>query len=154
MKNKAVENMIRTQFNIEDSVKVKITFILYMNDIYEFDVEWYEGDVRHHTVLQLPRIKIKRQPQLVNTADQKVVQIKELLAKMGESRVVSWMVTSQGIELVRFSTDGIPVDYPLQTINEEECIINIVADICSAFVMARVLRTFVELRETANNEIE
>lgn len=63
MKHKAVEVLVRVQFNIPDETHVKVQFLSSVDNNYEFEVEWYgdEGDYRHQCNLTLPSISFQTQ---------------------------------------------------------------------------------------------
>lgn len=42
MKNKAVEAMVRVQFNIPDDVEVEVEFLYYENKKHSFCVQWVD----------------------------------------------------------------------------------------------------------------
>ena len=58
MKHKAVEALVRIQFNIPEEEPVKVEFLAFYNNKYYFEVSWYsdEGDFYHQCNLTLPHI--------------------------------------------------------------------------------------------------
>lgn len=62
MKHTAVESLVRNQFNIPDTVEVKVKFLDSYNDSYEYEVEWWgDGDLRNQCNLRLPHITYSTQ---------------------------------------------------------------------------------------------
>jgi len=59
MKHKAVENLIRTQFNIPENIIVKVNFLYMANSLYTFEVEWYDNGCRNQCNLSLPHISFQ-----------------------------------------------------------------------------------------------
>lgn len=58
MKHKAVENLVRTQFNIPENQKVSVTFLARVDDLYEYEVEWWdENQNRYQSNMKLPHIE-------------------------------------------------------------------------------------------------
>lgn len=57
MKNKAVEAMVRVQFNIpNDNKTVSVVFLASDGGMYEFDVSWIATDVSFQFKIKLPYI--------------------------------------------------------------------------------------------------
>lgn len=61
MKHKAVESMVRIQFNIPDDEPVTVKFLSLIGNNYDFEVSWYsdEGDFYHQCNLTLPHISFQ-----------------------------------------------------------------------------------------------
>ena len=58
MKHSSVRALIRTQFNIDPCIDIDVKFLSLIDDIYHFEVEWWERDtIRKQCNLQLPQIK-------------------------------------------------------------------------------------------------
>ena len=57
MKHKSVEVLVRSQFNIPDDDDVKVTFIMLFNNMYTFEVEWFNSDVCYQSHFELPHIE-------------------------------------------------------------------------------------------------
>lgn len=66
MKHKAVEAMVRVQFNIPDDIEVLVTFLALYNEHYEFEIEWWSGEsVRHQCNCRLPHLAQQNQDMAV-----------------------------------------------------------------------------------------
>jgi hypothetical protein len=59
MKNKAVEAMIRTQFNIPQTDPVTVTFHYFQGGNYHFEVEWVWDGCMNKCVVDLPQLIIE-----------------------------------------------------------------------------------------------
>jgi hypothetical protein len=64
MKHKTVENMVRTQFNIDDDIDVRVEFLFYADGFYEFEVEWFNVGIRYQSNFKLPQISYMTQDML------------------------------------------------------------------------------------------
>lgn len=61
MKHKAVEALVRIQFNIPEDEPVTVNHVMYDGSEYHFEVSWYsdEGDFYHQCNLKLPHISFQ-----------------------------------------------------------------------------------------------
>ena len=59
MKNSAVEAMIREQFNLQPITVVKIIFVAFFDNLYEFSAEWSTDDKFHFCYIKIPPISIE-----------------------------------------------------------------------------------------------
>lgn len=56
MKNKAIEAMIRAQFNVPEDVDVTVEFLAMVQGNYEFEVFWMVDSVHHQCNCVLPQL--------------------------------------------------------------------------------------------------
>lgn len=63
MKNKTVENMVITQFNIPEETEVRGECLSSNGNSYDFEAEWFtdHGDFRHQSNFTLPHIEMQSQ---------------------------------------------------------------------------------------------
>ncbi len=55
MKNKTVEAMVRTQFNLpDDNTTVTVVFLVSEGGFYEFDVCWFVDEISFQLKVKLP----------------------------------------------------------------------------------------------------
>lgn len=58
MRNKAVELMVRCQFNIPENVEVSVRCLGCTNSQYDYEVEWWDNkDIRYQSNFTLPHIE-------------------------------------------------------------------------------------------------
>ena len=58
MKNKAVEAMLRVQFNIPKTVNVRVDCLATVDHVYEFEACWYIDDTMHECEFKIPHIDL------------------------------------------------------------------------------------------------
>lgn len=56
MKHRAVEALVRAQFNINDNIDVTVKMLMYVDGFYDFAVEWCDGYIINTCELKLPQI--------------------------------------------------------------------------------------------------
>lgn len=68
MRNKAIELMVRCQFNIPQETKVSVTCLACVNSFYDYEVEWWDGnDVRYQSNFTLPHIEYAEDTQFATS---------------------------------------------------------------------------------------
>jgi len=64
MKNKAVESLIRIQFNIPEDIDVKVRCLghttIDSRTSYDFEIEWWKEDVRNVIAVMMPHLSVKK----------------------------------------------------------------------------------------------
>ena len=58
MKNKAVEDMLRVQFEIDKDIPVVVEFIASINSKYQFKCHWWEENIRCSVDTELPHLNM------------------------------------------------------------------------------------------------
>jgi hypothetical protein len=62
MKNSSVRTLIKEQFNIDSDIEINVIFLSFVDNVYNFMVEWWENDtVRKQCNLSLPQLKYYKQ---------------------------------------------------------------------------------------------
>lgn len=56
MKNKTVEMMVRTQFNVDVDTDVNVEFLCFDKDGHHFEVWWYDCDILNRVNCVLPHL--------------------------------------------------------------------------------------------------
>ena len=62
MKHKAVEALVRQQFNIPEDTDVTVTFLALDGRLYDFEIEWWSGEsLRYQCNCKLPHLECQKQ---------------------------------------------------------------------------------------------